>query len=118
MNKSEEHSYIIALLVLQSITRAWLFDVLLDCAVGKELFFFSGKAMMTVIINLSWALQGCCCHAPDFLLSFPDCKHLGQIFIFFENICLLISICLITAVYNKCHLNALALFPYVFILYL
>lgn len=52
------------------------------------------------------------------IFFFPDCKHLGQIFIFFETICLLINIYLITAIYNKCHLNALALFPYVFIPYL
>lgn len=69
LNKSKMNSYIIALLVLQSITRAWLFDVLLDCAVEKELFFFSGKGRTMIIINHYQALQDCSCHAPDFFLT-------------------------------------------------
>lgn len=67
LNKSKTNSYIIALLVQQSITRAWLFDVLLDCAVGKELFF-SGKGRM-INNNLYQALQDCSCHVPDFFLT-------------------------------------------------
>jgi len=55
LNKSENNSYIIALLVLHSITRAWLFDELLDCGVEKE-GHFSGKGVVIVIMNLSWIL--------------------------------------------------------------
>lgn len=95
--------YIIALLVLQSMPRTWLFDVLLDCGVEKE-GYFSRKEIMMVTMNLSWVLQGYRYHAPEF---FSDCKHLGQIFILFETVCLLISVCLIITVDDKCHLSYL-----------
>lgn len=49
-------------------------------------------------------------------LRFSECKHLGQIFILFETICLLISVCLIFAVNDKCHLSYLAFSPYLLIL--
>ena len=50
------------------MTRAWLFDVLLDCAVEKE-GHFSGKGMMMMIMNVSWVLQGYKYHAPEFFLT-------------------------------------------------
>lgn len=45
------------------MTRAWLFDALLACAVEKE-GQFSGKGLM-MIMNLSRVLQGYKYHAPE-----------------------------------------------------
>lgn len=98
------------------MTRTWLFDALLACAVEKE-GQFSGKGMM-MVMNLSRVLQRYNYHAAEvcFFFFFPDCKHLGQIFILFETICLLISVCLIITVNDKCHVSYLAFSPYLLIL--
>lgn len=78
--------------MLQSVARAWLFDVLYDCGVEKE-GHFSRKEMMMMTLNLSLVLQGWKYCAPE---CFSDYKHLGQTFTLFETVCLLIS------VFNNC----------------
>lgn len=96
--------YIIALLVLQRMTKAWLFWCVAWLCTFQETRWL-------------WIVFPGFCKALGIIhLRFSDCKHLGQIFILFETIYLLISVCLIFVVNDKCHLSYLAFSPYLLIL--